>query len=161
FSNRIDHRPGNPVGDVRVIWEPNRLQQLVALALIAKFFPAEAPAAVRLMKLQLLSWLEANPPRLGVNYVSALECALRILSVTVASDLARAHLRGDAEYWRAVSALVLDHAAFTHARLSLYSSLGNHTVAECTGLLVAALLFPEAPAAAVWEARAQEVLELA
>jgi hypothetical protein len=158
FANRIDYRPGNPTGDARVMWEPNRLQQLVALALLAKFHPAEACAAARLLKLQLLSWREANPPRLGVNYASAMECALRILSVCVASDLARPHLLGDAEYWRAVAALVLDHAAFTYARLSLYSSLGNHTVAECTGLFVAALLFPEAAAAAAWERRAKEVL---
>lgn len=161
YANVIDFRPGNATGDARVMWEPNRLQQLVALALATRHAPAQAAVAARLLKRQLLSWREANPPRIGVNYASAMECALRISSVCFASDIARAHFTGDDEYWRTVASLVVEHAAFVNARLSLFSSLGNHTVAECTGLLVAALLFPETPAAAKWETRALETLEQA
>jgi hypothetical protein len=159
FSNLIDYRPGNPIGDVRVMWEPNRLQQLVALALLARFAPEHGEAATSLLKRQLLSWLAANPRRVGVNYASAMECALRILSVCIAADLARPHL--DAPSWAAVATIAVGHAALVNARLSLFSSLGNHTVAECTGLLVAALLFQEVEAAAEWELRASEVLEQA
>jgi hypothetical protein len=161
YANLIDYRPGNATGDARVMWEPNRLQQLVALALAARHEPAQAETAARMLKRKLLSWREANPSRVGINYASAMECALRILSVCFASDIARGHLAGDVAYWRAVASLVVDHAAFVNARLSLYSSLGNHTVAECTGLLVAALLFPEAPAAPKWETRAIATLEQA
>jgi hypothetical protein len=160
FSRRIDYRPGNATGDARVMWEPNRLQQLVSLALATRFAPARAEPAARMLQRQLLSWREANPLHSGVNYTSAMECALRILSVCFASDLARPYL-GDDDYWHAVAALVLEHAEFTNARLSLYSSLGNHTIAECTGLFVAALLFPEATAAAKWEARAWKILKQA
>jgi hypothetical protein len=159
FSDLIDYRPGNTIGDVRVMWEPNRLQQLVSLALVARSAPEHAEAAAGLLKRQLLSWLAANPPRVGVNYASAMECALRILSVCVAADLARPHL--DGACWSAVAAIAVGHAALVNARLSLFSSLGNHTVAECTGLLVAALLFQEVEAAAEWELRASEVLEQA
>ncbi len=36
FFGSISYRPGNPYGDVRLAWEPSRLQQLIALALIAR-----------------------------------------------------------------------------------------------------------------------------
>jgi hypothetical protein len=161
FSDLIDFRPGNPVGDVRVMWEPNRLQQLVALALVTRFVPARANDAAALLRRQLLSWLDANPMRIGVNYTCAMECALRILSVCFAGDLARRFLCTDDAFWTAVATIALEHADFVNARLSLFSSLGNHTVAEGAGLYVASLLFPEAPAAAAWERRAREVLERA
>ncbi|MGH7004303.1 MAG: alginate lyase family protein, partial [Alphaproteobacteria bacterium] len=161
FAGLIDHRPGNPVGDVRVTWEPNRLQQLIALALLTKSSPDRCFDAAALLKRQLFCWVDANPMRTGVNYTSAMECALRILSVSFASDLARPLLLRDRAYWAAVTKLILEHAAFVNAHLSLFSSMGNHTVAECAGLFVAALIFPEFPAAAGWEACAREVLERA
>lgn len=150
----IDYRPGNSVGDARTVWEPNRLQHLVAFALTTRFFPAYAERAAQAMKRRLLCWSGANPAQHGINYASALECALRILSVSIASDLARPFLIGRERYWTAASKLILEHAAIINDRISLFSSLGNHTVGECTGLLVAALLFPEAREAQAWEQKA-------
>jgi hypothetical protein len=150
----INYRPGNDVGDARSVWEPNRLQHLVSLALITRLLPEHAAQASQGIKRRLLCWLAANPAQQGVNYASALECALRILSVSFASDLARPYLTGRTEYWAAASKLILEHAAIISDQLSLFSSLGNHTIGECTGLLVAALLFPEAREADAWERRA-------
>ena len=89
YTDFIRHRPGNGIGDIRVTWEPNRLQQLVALALVARALPDQSAVATALLRQQLLCWIAANPMRRGVNYASAMECALRILSVAFASDLAR------------------------------------------------------------------------
>lgn len=157
-SDAIDYRPGNPVGDVRIVWEPNRLQQLIGLALLAERRPDHATAAVSLLKRQLRCWIRHNPVSVGVNYASAMECAQRIVSVAIAADMVRAKIEDDADFWNGVAALVLEHAAFVRRRLSLFSSLGNHTVAECTGLFMAAVLFPEHEDAAEWRQRAWEVL---
>jgi hypothetical protein len=161
YSDFIDHRSGNSVGDVRVLWEPNRLQQLIELALLTRTNVAAAETAAQLMERQLGSWLTANPPCIGVNNTSAMEAALRILSVCVASDIARPYFTGNVTFWTAAARLVLHHAEYVVSRLSLFSSLGNHTIAECNGLFLASVLFPEHEKAETWEKAARKALGLA
>jgi uncharacterized heparinase superfamily protein len=95
----------------------------------------------------------------GVHYISAMECALRILAVTHALDRARAHLTRPDEVWAAAVRLVGSHAYLIQRRLSLYSSAGNHTIAEAVGLVYAGVLFPEMPEAGRWVATGRRLLE--
>jgi len=61
FFDAIPYLDGNPVGDVRVAWEPSHLQQLIALALIARGADdVDAKRAVALIEDQFLSWVTAN-----------------------------------------------------------------------------------------------------
>lgn len=79
FFHRIPYREGNPYGDIRIAWEPSRLQHLVTLALYAQQAPPDGRRqAVELIETQLLSWVTANPPLTGIHYVSVMECALRL-----------------------------------------------------------------------------------
>ncbi len=143
FYDVIDYRPGNNTGDVRVVWEPSRLQQLPTLAALADQVPqTEADRAIALLERQLVSWMRANPPYRGVHYVSAMECGLRLIAVCHALDMARQRIRHQ-NTWRVFTELVVSHAALIRKRLSLYSSSGNHTIAEGVALLYAARLFPE------------------
>jgi len=163
FFASIPHRTGNPFGDVRIAWEPSRLQHLVLLGLLAdRRGGTRGDEAAILLKDQLCSWTEANPPLHGIHYLSAMECALRILAVCHATDLARETLirLGQAEpVWRSLLGLVESHAAFIARRLSRHSSLGNHTVAEGAGLLYAGVLFPELEDAALWSETGLSLLE--
>lgn len=155
-SGRIDYRPGNPHGDVRVVWEINRLQHLVGLACAGADDPVQRERARELIEAQLLDWWQANPPGQGVNYLSAMEEALRLVSLLHAFDLVRG---GPGDPLRAVLAeIVVGHAWHIERHLSLYSSAGNHTVAEAVGLLYAGLLFPECAAAARWQRTASQLL---
>lgn len=159
FFASIAYRPGNPCGDVRVAWEPARLQQLVSLAVLARRGDADVAArAVRLIEDELLSFTEANPPWAGIHYLSAMECGLRLLAVVHAIDMVRDRLERGAEVWSAVARLVSSHAPFIAARLSLHSSSGNHTIAECAALVYAGHLFPELPGASQWRERGLEIL---
>ncbi|WP_053381842.1 heparinase II/III family protein [Nitrospira moscoviensis] len=160
FFGSIPYREGNTFGDVRRVWEPSRLQQLVTLARIA----VEGPAALReravgLMEAQFLSWINANPYLTGVHYISAMECGLRLLAVCHAFDQVRPWLRRPERVWLAVVRLVEGHAALIRQRVSLHSSLGNHTIAEATALLYAGLLFPEMPHASRWRMAGLTLLE--
>jgi hypothetical protein len=160
FFGDIHYRPGNPVGDVRVAWEPSRLQWLVDLALLARESQGDRrERAVRTLEGALLSWISANAPLAGIHYVSAMECALRLIAVCHAVDLARGYLRRRDEVFAAVTLIVATHAALIERRLSLHSSAGNHTVAECAGLAYAGLLFPEMPQASRWKRRGLAILE--
>jgi hypothetical protein len=142
FFGDIDHRAGNPVGDARVMWEPARLQQLLPLARL--------PGGPACLARQLASFVAANPPWRGIHFVSAMECALRIIAVCHAVDEARVAFPPEHPVWTAVLRLVTSHARLIERRLSLHSSAGNHTIAEAAGLVYAGTLFPELPRAARW-----------
>lgn len=160
FFGSIPYRPGNPYGDVRLIWEPSRLQQLAELAHFAAERPEETRRrAVGMIEAQFLSWIEMNPRLSGVHYISTMECALRLLSVCHALDLVRGQLECPQRIWPALVELVESHAKLIEKRLSLHSSAGNHTLAEAAGLVYAGILFPEMPRAGQWRATGCSLLE--
>ena len=153
FFGAIAYRAGNPYGDSRVMWEPARLQQLPALAQLARrSAQGGADKAATLVASQLRSWVAANPPYRGVHYISAMECGLRLIAACHALDLVRAGLPEPDETWPALLAIVLSHAPLIAQRLSLFSSRGNHTIAEGTSLVYAGMLFGEHPEAKHWRA---------
>ncbi len=155
---QIDYRPGNATGDVRIVWELNRLQHLFSLALIAHQEPALRQTAVQRLEADLQFWHAANPPGIGVNYLSAMEEALRLISLFHAYDLVRRWASPQTS--GIVAAIAAQHALHIQRRLSLYSSAGNHTIAEATGLLYAGILLPEYPGAARWRETGRRLLRV-
>jgi hypothetical protein len=160
FFGSIPYREGNPYGDVRLVWEPSRLQQLVVLAHIAAQGDVSLrERAVAAMEAQFLSWMDANPYLTGVHYVSAMECGLRLIAVCHAFDLVRTWLRQPDLIWSSVVQLVEGHADLIQRRVSLHSSLGNHTIAEASALVYAGMLFPEMAHASEWRIDGLALLE--
>ncbi|HZC68534.1 MAG TPA: alginate lyase family protein, partial [Nitrospirales bacterium] len=160
FFGRVPYHPGNPYGDIRIAWEPSRLQHLIALALLARGAqPAIRERAVALLSAQLLSWVDANPFLTGIHYVSAMECGLRILAVCHAMDLARETRLVPDSAWNALTRLVRAHAEFIGKRVSTHSSAGNHTIAEAAALVYVGVLFPEMAGADRWKTLGLSLLE--
>jgi hypothetical protein len=158
FFSSIAYRVGNPYGDARVVWEPARLQGLVALALLARQRPDCALPASELAERVLDSWVRLNPYLCGPHYISAMECALRLMAVCHCLDMMRGALR-HRPAWGLLPSMVSAHAGLISKRLSLHSSAGNHLIAECAGLIYAGTLFPEDPRAAAWRATGISILE--
>jgi hypothetical protein len=151
---------GNPCGDIRMAWEPSRLQHLISLALLAqKADPAIRDRAVAACEAQLLSWVEANPFLIGIHYVSPMECALRLLAVCYATDLVRPWLQAPGRVWAAVLTLVSTHAEFIRRRLALHSPTPHDTLAGVAALVYAGSLFPEMELAERWLAFGHYLLE--
>src|SRR5579863_123700 len=160
FFGSISYRMGNPYGDVRVAWEPSRLQHLVALGLLIRHGVDEVgDRAVRLLEDQFLSWVAANPPLKGIHYISTMECGLRILAVCHALDLARERLCSPDRIWPALLDLIESHAGLIFKRPSFDSSCGNHSIAESAGLVYAGVLFPEFGDAREWRDLGLSILE--
>ena len=158
FFGSIAYRTGNPLGDVRVLWEPARLQGLVSLALLTDQDPGCRTSATQLAERVLQSWVQDNPPLKGPHYISAMECALRLIAVCHALDM----LRGESLHsatWAALASMLDSHATLISRRLSRHSSSGNHLIAECAGLCYAGVLFPEHPRAALWRATGVTLLQ--
>lgn len=147
-----------PFGDVKYVWEPNRLQILHPLAaIIARGGSQAAPA--RDMALSIVrSWMEANPPYRGVNWVSGIELALRLVSIALLVAAAGARpwsARESGELARFIAA----HAHMLAALPSLHSSANNHRVAEGLGLFLAGVLLPDQRASGGWRASGRAILE--
>jgi hypothetical protein len=158
FFARIPYREGNPTGDIRQLWEPARLQHLVDLALLAREgWPERRAEAVDLILGQFRSWVADNPPLVGPHYISAMECALRLIAVCHSLDLIREDV--STSDWEALIGVIASHAPLIARRLSLHSSTGNHTAAEAAGLVYAGLLFPEFTNAATWHRTGLSLLE--
>ena len=160
FFGSIPYREGNPYGDVRVSWEPSRLQHLVFLGLLAQESGLEIRRrAVGLLEAQLLSWFRANPALTGIHYISVMECGLRILAVCHAIDLVRDWLQDTKQVWKSLLGLIGNHAKLIQKRLSVHSSAGNHTIAEAAALVYSGSLFPEMPEAQLWRSLGLSLLE--
>jgi hypothetical protein len=74
---------GAHIGDVKYVWEPNRLQMLHPLAAVIAATPASG--SLRVATAIISSWMMANPPYRGVNWKSGIELAMRLVSLRSSS----------------------------------------------------------------------------
>ncbi|MBS0171650.1 MAG: heparinase II/III-family protein [Nitrospira sp.] len=151
FFPNIAIQPGNSCGDVRLAWEPSRLQHLVTLGLIAqKADPSVRSRAVAAIEAQFVSWVAANPLLIGIHYISPMECALRLLASCYALDLIRPWMQQPRQTWGALLALVSGHAELIRKRLALRSPVPHETLAGAAALIHAGSLFTEMEQAERW-----------
>ena len=149
-ANKIDHRDAG--GDVKWIWELNRLQHLPLLAEAWLLTGNERYSRVAFEHLD--TWIEQNPPGRGIAWRGAFEAGLRAISIAVAlQGLRQAPELTVQRYQRIVSVLSVSADRCWRER-SLFSSANNHLIGEMAGLAVVAMMFPELPGAARWERNA-------
>ncbi len=139
FAFDVAYRHEHARGDVKFVWEINRLQFLPALA-------ASREEGVGVALDILSGWMAANPPYQGINWTAGIEAASRLVSVLAMLTLARRTLT-DAET-APLRAFIEAHARWIDRYPSLYSSANNHRVAEWAALFIAGTAAPgmkEAP----------------
>jgi len=135
--------------DIRMVWEPARLQHVTVLLLygLLKQPGAETRQGRIKAKDAVLQWIRKNPFLTGPHYMSPMECGLRIpvffYALKILDDLTPEQRR------EIIDAIYL-HAWLVSKRLSLFSSLGNHTVCECIGLIFAGAVFSSLPIGPSW-----------
>jgi uncharacterized heparinase superfamily protein len=147
----VDYRHSRGLGDVKYVWEFNRLQMLQPLAAHALLSGDEA--SLRAIEAAIASWHEANPPFRGVGWSSGIEVALRAISLIFACSLV-----GDRLVAETVGRTreILAASAFWLRRFpSRFSSANNHLVAELAGEYLIAMAMPELRHAAAIAARAR------
>lgn len=126
-------------GDVKLVWELNRLQFLMPLAAAARR-DKDASLAATIGDV-VDGWMEANPPYQGVNWTNGIEFATRVVVllfvVSVLGELAPAKLQA------ALKPFLMAHTRMLARYPSLFSSANNHRVAELAALHVAFLCAPD------------------
>lgn len=144
--SRIRYLDFASVGDNKIVWEPNRHQHLVTLAIAFRLtgdnrFAEEAFA-------QFEHWQAQNPYLRGINWSSSLELAFRAWSwIWMIYLLAGSPAATGRRLGTVIQALGL-HAEFIAAYLSTYFSPNTHLLGEGFALFAIGLLFPELRSAA-------------
>lgn len=116
-----------PHFDARLTWELDRGHDWVTLA--CAYRATRDARYAECLTHALASWRRENPLGLGINWVSAMEAAIRIHSLSWVSAL----VGGDG----ALAAMLHEHATFVADHLSRFSSANNHLMVELSGLAVA------------------------
>ncbi len=131
-------------GDHKIIWELNRHQHWLTLGR-AFWLTGDAKYRGRCVR-ELRDWLDVNPPRVGINWASMLELALRSLSWVWALALfvdTEAASATDLP-WTVDLLVGLDlHLAHIERHLSHYFSPNTHLLGEALGLYVCGLAVPQ------------------
>ncbi len=145
--------------DIRGLWEAGRLQHLTSLIEYARQnrdLP-EMEHIRQFVRNEVLRWLDSNPFLYGPHYMSAMECGLRapVLFYCLKFLDNIDELESDR-----ISDALYRHGWWIFRRLSLHSSLGNHTVAESVGLIFAGAVFRGRGEGKRWLARGIELLNL-
>jgi hypothetical protein len=129
-------------GDHKIIWELNRHQHWIALGR-AFWLTGDARYRDRFVA-ELGSWIDRNPPLMGINWASMLELAFRSLSWMWAIQFFVDDHKDEGSPWLVDLLLALDRQ-LTHVErnLSYYFSPNTHLLGEALALYVAGRALPE------------------
>ncbi|MGD9562320.1 MAG: alginate lyase family protein [Pyrinomonadaceae bacterium] len=143
-------------GDKKVVWELNRHQHFSLLGRAYWLTGNEKYADVFVEHVK--DWIERNPPKFGLNWMSSLEIAYRSISwiwgihFFLRSDRLTAPL-----FLRMLKVLYLN-GRHIERHLSTYTSPNTHLTGEALGLYVIGSIFGEAEEAVRWKETGYRIL---
>lgn len=144
-------------GDVRVVWELNRLQHFTILGRVYALTGDERYTDEFLA--QLTSWNEANPPRFGPNWMNAMEAAIRAVNIIAALEMFGGSPRLTDEAIGLVIKTLIAHGNFISSNLEFTHRLAsNHFLSDLIGLFAIGLTTPELKQSGDWMSYSAERL---
>jgi hypothetical protein len=150
----IDFRHASGMGDIKYVWELNRLQYLQPIAALACTRGDRALAEYCIN--EIIGWIDHNPPHRGVNWASGIELALRAVGILTVTTLVGEYL--DATQRSKIWSTLEAHGHWLERYPSLYSSANNHLVAEGLGLFTLGALCTTMPSATRWRDHGWKIL---
>jgi len=159
YAFSINQRSEAAVGNIKQVWEVNRLQHLTLLA-VAWYLTGEDAYAQRVAE-QLQSWWRENPFLSGVNWTSGIELGVRLINFAWIRRLLDGwpgvgdlFERNDLALWQ-----IRWHQEYLAAFESRGSSANNHVIAEAAGQLAASCAFPWFAESDRWRRDSARLLE--
>jgi hypothetical protein len=126
-----------PKADPKYVWELNRHQFLPILAK-AFFLTGDKKYADEVVSL-ITSWIEQNPPFLGINWFNALEPALRQISWLWSLKYLTHSNYIDEKIIAKIRQSLFTHTDYISRNLSLYSSANNHLIGELASVAMVSM----------------------
>jgi hypothetical protein len=154
--SRLDYLDADIAGDKKILWELNRHQYFATLG--QAYWLTSDERYAQTFTAQIDSWMDQNPPKLGVNWASSLEVAFRSISWLWALYFFRESPALTPEpFLRAMKFLYLN-ARHLETYLSTYFSPNTHLTGEALGLFYLGTLFPEFKEAGRWRETGLRIL---
>lgn len=139
YCFNIPYRHVSHLGDVKYVWEFNRLQYLQPVAAFASVTNDKELAHFCASEIE--NWIDNNPPFKGVNWASGIELACRIVTIlTVTSILGDAAFSAKQQEKLRIS--LAAHGYWLMRYPSRFSSANNHLIAEAGALFLLGALAP-------------------
>jgi len=139
----------NDGSDARVVWELNRLSQLVTLG--RAYAVTNDERLSREFRRQLGSWHTQNPVGRGINWSCAMEVALRAMNLLAAFALFLHSPQLDEFALKDLLQMFDQHGAHIQRNLEFsHIATSNHYLCDIAGLLWLGVLLPELEAATEW-----------
>lgn len=152
--SKLDYLDAGVAGDKKIVWELNRHQYFMKLGQAYLLTGDERYA--RVFANHLEAWMEANPPKLGINWASSLEVSFRSISWLWGLYFFKGTLPPETMK-RALKFLYLN-ARHLESYLSTYFSPNTHLTGEALGLFYLGTLLPEFDEAERWQELGHDIL---
>lgn len=154
--SRLNYLDPDVAGDKKIVWELNRHQYFVTLGQAYWLTGREEYSRTFLGHLD--SWMDRNPPKLGINWASSLEVAFRSISWVWAFYFFKESSAFNARtFMRALKFLYLN-ARHLETYLSTYFSPNTHLTGEALGLFYLGTLLPEFTESERWRRKGLLIL---
>jgi hypothetical protein len=154
--SRLDFLDSTVAGDKKIIWELNRHQYFTTLGQAYRLTGDEQYAQTFVKHLE--SWMDQNPPKLGINWASSLEVSFRSISWLWAFFFFKHSAALTPQvFTRALKFLYLQ-ARHIETYLSTYFSPNTHLTGEALGLFYLGTVFPEFRDAKRWRETGRRIL---
>jgi hypothetical protein len=144
--SKLDYLDAGVAGDKKIVWELNRHQYFMKLG--QAYVLTGDQRYARTFAAHLDEWMDANPPKLGINWASSLEVAFRSISWLWALYFFKGAIPPE-RMNRALKFLYLN-ARHLESYLSTYFSPNTHLTGEALGLFYLGTLLPEFGEAKRW-----------
>lgn len=154
--SKLDYLDAELAGDKKIIWELNRHQYFATLG--QAYWLSGDERYARTFSEHLESWMEANPPKLGINWASSLEVAFRSMSWLWAFYFFKSSSSLATETFKRAWKFLYLSARHLESYLSTYFSPNTHLTGEALGLFFLGTLLPEFKESTRWQELGSSIL---
>lgn len=152
--SRLNYLNADLFGDKKITWELNRHQYFITLGQAYWLTGDERYAQTFVGHVN--SWMDQNPPKLGVNWASSLEVSFRSIAWIWALHFFKDAL--NPETFSKLCKFLYLNARHLETFLSTYFSPNTHLTGEALGLYYIGALMPDFKESARWRNTGLEIL---
>ncbi len=154
--SRIEFLDPEIAGDKKITWELNRHQYFLTLGQAYWLTGEEKYAQAFVAHVE--SWIDQNPPKIGINWASSLEIAFRSISWLWALHFFKESPALSPQTLARMLKVLYLNGRHVQTYLSTYFSPNTHLTGEALGLYYLGTLLPEFEAAEDWRTTGRRVL---
>jgi hypothetical protein len=152
----LNYLDASVAGDKKITWELNRHQYFSTLGRAYWLTGDEQYAEVFVS--HVVSWMDENPPKLGINWASSLEIAFRSIAWLWAIEFFKNSPALTPSILLRIIKVLRLNASHLETYLSTYFSPNTHLTGEALGLFYLGLMLPELKESERWRDEGLRIL---